>query len=879
MIRPCLCCCSVLALAAATSQQQILPDRWIPILPSPFDGPANLRIEHVDGDGRLDVLAQRSGAFGVFDWYASLSNASGGFSAPALVSHGQPVGDLNGDGRTDFARVVATSVAPPTSTTFELSLSNGDGAFTVLAPQTVQNSVFTSFVALEGADLDNDGVGDLFAYGKFVPQILRVLGDGSGGLSDIVGIAHGALTIVDVAAGDLEGDGDTDLVLCADSPHSVRVMSSIGPAWFLAPVVEDTSTSPPKDVLLADFDLDGDLDAVYRFTLGNAQRLLVGDGVGGFAPAVELGAVPAAVHERTISDVDADGAPDLLVSLYSEFGVFRGAPGVVLSAFQSLGPWRKSSYLRDVDLDADGQREWIAHSGPGLAMVEKSGPKAGIVLETTSTYGLGGMCTADFDGDGRVDLALAANTAATSMELRTFRWNGANFDAVDLDVILGQRFTSLGSADFDHDGRVDICAAVGETFWTGSMRLFTGLGGAAFQPGASAPALGQAYGFAIADLDADGNADVVNLARVDDFGKAALQAVLGNGSGGLVPGASTAPWGQPTNWYLYLADLDLDGALDALVPGIPGSTTFGFARGDGSGGFLPQQSYPGCPSGSTASDLLAKDLDEDGRPDVLVSAYSFTPGLEGVYASRGTASPALFEAPIALFTGVYTLALESADLDRDGASELLAASGTAISIAKGSGMNWSLLGAASPVGSVLRVHPVELDGNASLDVLTLGAQLGASGIYWVSLLPNLLALPQGLAPYGTGTPSCAGTITGVANLAPKVGESQFKLSWTNAPPNSTALVGIAFVPDVAGTDVFGVGVNIHIGLLGPVLAYNVASDATGVAKLAFPVPNAPALAGFKAYVQSLWIEPAWQSCSPSPLPWSSSTGLEITVLN
>jgi hypothetical protein len=876
MFDPCLRWCCLLALAAAaTAQQAILPDRWIQVLPGPFEGPAELRIEHVDGDARLDVLTQRSGAFGVFDWYASLSNANGEFSAPALVCHGRPVGDLNGDGRTDFARVLATSLTPPASTTFELSLSNGIGAFTVLAPQTVQYSVFTTFAALEGADLDNDGVGDLFAYGKFVPQILTVLGDGSGGLSDIVGIAHAAQTIVDVAAGDLEGDGDTDLVLCADSPHSVRVMSSIGPAWFLAPVVEDISTTPPDDMLLADFDVDGDLDAVYRFTLGNAQRLLVGDGVGGFAPAVELGALPAALHERTISDVDADGAPDLLVSLYSEFGVFRGAPGVVLSAFESLGPWRKSSILRNEDLDADGQLEWIAHSGPGLAVVEKSGPKASNVLQTTAPLSLVGLCTSDFDGDGRVDLGLGANLSATQIELRTFRWNGTGFDAVDTDLIQAQRFTGLGSADFDLDGRADICAAVGETFWTGSMRLFTGLGGASFQPGGSAPAIGQAYGFGIADIDADGNADAVNLARIDDFGRAALQALRGNGSGGLVPGPSTAPWGQPGYWFLRLADLDLDGTLDALVPGVTKDTSFAVARGDGVGGFLPVQSYAGCPSEAIATDVLATDLDQDGRLDVVIAAFSFTPSLEGVYASLGTASPALFEAPIALFTGVSSLSLTSADLDRDGAVELLAARGTAISIAKGSGLSWSVIGAASPEGNLLRVQPVELDGNASLDVLALGTQ---PGIFWVSLLPNLLALPQGLAPYGTGTPSCAGKITGVANLAPKVGESQFKLSWTNAPANSTALVGIAFVPDVAGTDVFGVGVNIHIGLLGPVLAYTIASDASGAAKLAFPVPNAPALAGFQAFAQALFIEPAWQSCSPSPLPWSSSTGLQVTVL-
>ncbi|TAJ15976.1 MAG: VCBS repeat-containing protein [Planctomycetota bacterium] len=877
----------LLALAAALApalhaQQLPLADRWFPVVPGAFTSPVDVRIEHLDGDGRLDVLALVRPNAVTTEWYATRSNAqlAAGFDAPLLVSNGQPVGDLNGDGRTDFVRVLAVADTPTLSTTFGVQLSNGGGGYASLAPQTIQWSLSSIQAGLGGADFDHDGNGDLFAFSEFAPQLFTIDGDGAGGLSHMIGNASGAQSTTHALAADLEGDGDVDLVYCTAWSTTVSVLPSVGPGWFAAPVVEDaTSVAPGKPVLL-DFDLDGDLDAAYRASPVTKWRYLRGDGVGGFAPPLVLTLPTGAVGitDLIAADADDDGDADLVVDLFDGLGVHRAGPGAVPGAVESLGAWRKSALVRHADLDADGQREWIALQTPGVALVEPSGPKATQVLETAAAFGGSAWCAADFDGDARADVALVQQPLPSGLELRAFRWNGAAYALVDAEPIAADGCSAALAADFDLDGRVDVCASMRHGSLQGSLDFFGGLGDGSFISKGALPALGSLGALQYADLDADGDGDLAALTTIFAGGQeVAVRPWLGDGQGGFAPGAATPHVVKPTNVFLDLADFDLDGALDALLPGAVFDRSFAIAHGDGAGGFAAPQSQLALPNGVTGSDALARDIDADGRPDVVLCCYTTQqqPASEGVYAVLGTAGG--FAAPTPLWLGMRSLGLGAADLDRDGALELLVERDTAFAIAKGAGTTWSVLGSASPQASLRSLRAVDQDGSAGLDVLALSNEPGSDKT-WLSLLPNVLGLPNGLAPYGAGTPSCAGTIHAVANLAPKVGESEFKLSWTNAPASSHALVGIAFAQDFAGSDALGLGVNFHIGLLGPVLVYNAASDASGAAALAFPVPSAPQLAGLKAYAQALWIEPAWQSCSSSPLPWSSSTGLEVMVL-
>ncbi|HKE01346.1 MAG TPA: hypothetical protein VKE69_10085, partial [Planctomycetota bacterium] len=88
----------------------------------------------------------------------------------------------------------------------------------------------------------------------------------------------------------------------------------------------------------------------------------------------------------------------------------------------------------------------------------------------------------------------------------------------------------------------------------------------------------------------------------------------------------------------------------------------------------------------------------------------------------------------------------------------------------------------------------------------------------------------GLSSFGTGSPGCAGPQILGASSPPILGNAAFRLVCAAAPPSALGLGLVASAPDVAGHDLFGVGVLLHVDLLlsTTLLPVDFASDATGL---------------------------------------------------
>lgn len=135
----------------------------------------------------------------------------------------------------------------------------------------------------------------------------------------------------------------------------------------------------------------------------------------------------------------------------------------------------------------------------------------------------------------------------------------------------------------------------------------------------------------------------------------------------------------------------------------------------------------------------------------------------------------------------------------------------------------------------------------------------------------------GVATFGSGTGGCSGphVISGVGS--PVVGHPAFELRCTRAPQAAVGLLGLADQPDLLGSDLFGLGFRLHLGVAAPLfLLLPVASDASGLGRFTLAIPPAPQLAGFTLHAQAFWPWPA-SVCSPSVSGWSSSPGLSITL--
>ena len=118
------------------------------------------------------------------------------------------------------------------------------------------------------------------------------------------------------------------------------------------------------------------------------------------------------------------------------------------------------------------------------------------------------------------------------------------------------------------------------------------------------------------------------------------------------------------------------------------------------------------------------------------------------------------------------------------------------------------------------------------------------------------------------------TIT--AESSPVIGHPQFVVRTLGAPANGLGLCALASDEVLAGVDV-GLGFLVHVDLASPffVLLPQVAT-AAGVGRFGFGIPPSSTLVGLELRAQSLWLWPP-QLCTPSPLGWSSSPGLRITL--
>lgn len=328
------------------------------------------------------------------------------------------------------------------------------------------------------------------------------------------------------------------------------------------------------------------------------------------------------------------------------------------------------------DLDGDGLPELIAGGGapqPARVSPNLGAGEFGEPDEVAVTGSPTALATGDFDGDGLLDLAAASDFLSFPSWIGLNVALGVGGGALQPAGFLplngppgdSEAITSLRAGDLDQDGVIDL---VGRSVHGANVTVLLGLGNGAFLRDAAygAGAYEEAYHFALADLDLDGNLDVVttdaSFTGPPTVWNFSLVALGGAGDGSFGPAQSTALSGFPT--VTAVDDLDLDGLPDVAVGFLGNLTPLSVLSGNGT--LLPGPAQPTPLQGGPQNDVLIADWNADGLPD-LAAAVGPESGRTAVLLGQGGG---LFSAPTTYDTGYEPWVLAAADFDGDALLDL-----------------------------------------------------------------------------------------------------------------------------------------------------------------------------------------------------------------
>ena len=308
------------------------------------------------------------------------------------------------------------------------------------------------------------------------------------------------------AFGDLDRDGDLDLVLAGaaatTAPYQPELVTYVNdgglPTWT---AIEYGEGFYNGDLALGDLDNDGDLDLIVAGFDNQAvpfTRILENDGTGLFTPGQELTGV--AYSALALADYDGDFDLDLAVSGMDANGMMRsllyrnddgtlvdtqaGLPGV---AFGSAD-WG--------DYDGDGDPDLLLMGATGFSAVLLEGEAVllrndGGTLTRVAAPGLdgifyGGASWQDLDRDGDLDIAATGGLQAISGRITYVGLNqgdgsfvkqsivASNLGAPGTFTVPGLMFSTLAWGDYDSNGFLDLLAQGHTTSGEGYSALIAG---------------------------------------------------------------------------------------------------------------------------------------------------------------------------------------------------------------------------------------------------------------------------------------------------------------------------------------------------------------------------------------------------------------------
>ncbi|MBL8897569.1 MAG: VCBS repeat-containing protein, partial [Planctomycetes bacterium] len=617
-------------------------------------------------------------------------------------------------------------------------------------------------------DIDGDGDLDLYiaVSTQGVPsnpaQDRLYLNDGRGRFRDVMSrLPVDTDDTYGVALGDLDGDGDLDVML-ANGVTPCRIYLNDGAGNFQdAPALLPPQASPGPIffcVALSDFDQDGDLDAFFA---GETNRLWINQGPAGFLDVSSTNLPPPITppvwtRDVAVGDLDGNGYPDLVLANLGNAG-------------GGLGGGAANQILANVG---------------GATFLDLTGISIAAVIAPTMAVDLG-----DIDGDGDLDIYFANNLNSGipwTAQDQLYNNTGSGGFVETLIALPTETYSTNDAvfADFDGDGDLDVLTANGPLSGLPSepdqILRNDGTGTYLGTPG-SITVLGvelSTHRWVVGDFDRDGDLDGIAISGIE------TRLFLNRGDATLIDATNRHP--SFLRGGAAVGDFDLDGIVDVAAPSIGFSTSMrqcSLLRGVGNGSYLDVSNR--MPDIAEAITIAAGDMDRDGDLDLVIGSACFSVCRVTVLRNDGTGN---FATWWSIAVGAPIAGVAFGDLDGDGLLDIVAGmqGGTPLTrVFQNRGASgFAEISAAVPdvPGDTRQFALGDLDGDGDLDLFVAKSRLGSTASFANQVYRNVgnghfATIAGALPPHVEPSTSVAlGDVDGDGDLDALVGNGDVDLN-------------------------------------------------------------------------------------------------------
>jgi hypothetical protein len=491
--------------------------------PSPLlDFAKDLYAADLDGDGDVDIayIGEENNEVG---WFENLGGATPTFQHHLLatdVQHGKAVlaVDVDGDGDLDL---LTASGYDHTLRWFE-----NDGATPVTFHERIVTTNALGARAIHAADIDGDGDLDLLSAARddhritwYPNRTIHRSALYTPQTQSVIAFAEGMRAVF---AADLDKDGDLDLLSVSETEVSWYENNGQSPPGFTQSLIGN-NLSGGRWVYAADLDGDGDLDVVAAAKRNNLIAWY--ENLGGKPPTFATHVVTKdARGARAVlaADIDGDGDLDLYSASDSNNSVYwyenqGGRPlTFVPRMVTNNAKYVRSAYAADLDNDGDIDLMSASQADNKVAWYENQGNRPPTFVERaidTNAPGAQHIHADDLDGDGDIDILAAAEL---SNSIYWYENQGGSPPTFVRHTVTANApaVHAIYTGDADRDGDIDIFAAIEAS---NTIAWFENLGGRppTFVEHTIVTNAQIAHGVYAADVDGDGDLDVLSASRED----------------------------------------------------------------------------------------------------------------------------------------------------------------------------------------------------------------------------------------------------------------------------------------------------------------------------------------------------------------------------